>query len=306
MLQYYRKIAATDPFSSIPSRMPGCWVHVEQATHKDIETVCSIVQLHITDLIDALDFFELPRWELIQGNLIVFVRYPCEHETHQHTAPLTIVLTPEYFITISPTSSRLTQAILSQEGSIINAAPSHLFLSVLLRISQEFSSQIRQKRNHVMAQGKDLSGIDSEDISLLTKQEEILNQYLSSLDLFHNLLEDIHNTVPSLLNQKNYRDLDDIANAVKQSETLTMTLIKNIRNLRDSYQIIFANRLTKTITLLTALTIIFSIPNIVASIYGMNVKLPIGDNPHAFAFLMVIMLGISSLCGYWFYHKKWM
>jgi magnesium transporter len=57
---------------------------------------------------------------------------------------------------------------------------------------------------------------------------------------------------------------------------------------------------------LTALTIIFSVPTMIASIYGMNVDLPIAHEPHAFSILMLIIICCSALCGYLFHRKKWL
>jgi magnesium transporter len=126
------------------------------------------------------------------------------------------------------------------------------------------------------------------------------------LELFHAALKTAKTVDLPNLREKWHRDIDDIKNSVKQSENLCGSLIKNIRSLRDSCQIVFANKLTKTIKLLTALTIIFSIPNIVAGIYGMNVRLPLAESRHAFLYLMTLMFAISILCSYWFYRKKWM
>ena len=114
-----------------------------------------------------------------------------------------------------------------------------------------------------MASGKEIGSVVSEDISMLTEYEEILNQYLASLTPFADVLQKLINSSWKLLTEKTRRELDDILNAIKQSDYLCSSLIKNIRNLRDSYQIVFANSLTKTIKLLTALTIIFSIPKLV-------------------------------------------
>jgi len=50
-----------------------------------------------------------------------------------------------------------------------------------------------------------------------------------------------------------------------------------------------SNNLNVVVKLLTAITIILMIPTLVASIYGMNVKLPFQDNQHAF----LIIIGIS-------------
>ena len=100
--------------------------------------------------------------------------------------------------------------------------------------------------------------------------------------------------------------LNDLMNAVRQSEDVCRVNIKSIRSLRDSYHIIFTNNVNRTIKLLTALTIIFSIPTIVGSIYGMNVSLPFQTSPYAFLYLMGITLSISVLSIFWFIKKQWM
>jgi magnesium transporter len=305
MPTFYHKHPKENSFVITHTPEKGCWIHVDNATGTDISDISNLTKLHITDLLDSLDRYELPRIEVVQDTLLFFTRYPIEQDSHLHTMSITLILTPDYFITICPSSSSLIHNLMDNYPSSSNK-PSDLLVHVLLKISQEFAGQIRQKRNSVMAQTKDISSVDSEDISLLTKQEETLNQYLSCLELLHSALIKAINLNFVLLCKKCHRDLDDVANGIKQSENLCSSLIKNIRSLRDSYQIIFANNLTKTIKLLTALTIIFSIPNIVASIYGMNVRLPLGDNHNAFFLLMLMMIGISTLCGYWFYHKKWM
>jgi len=306
MLKFYRKNLQEGSFSTVSGPEKNCWIHAENATGEDIEKICALTKLHVTDLLDALDRYELPRVEVIQNNLLFFTRHPVEQESHLHTMPITVLMTEEYLVTISPSNSALIRGILeSNDTSTLSNVPD-FFVRVLLKVAQEFAGQIRQKRNSVMAQGKEIGSVDSDDISVLTKQEETLNQYLSCLELFHAALKTSNTLEFPLFCKQCHRDIDDIKNSVKQSENLCSSLIKNIRSLRDSCQIIFANKLTKTIKLLTALTIIFSIPNIVASIYGMNVKLPLADRPDAFGFLMVIMFIISGLCGYWFYRKKWM
>lgn len=302
---FYHKHPKENSFVITHNPEKGCWIHVDNATSDDLSQISSLTKLHITDLLDSLDRYELPRVEVTQDTLLFFTRYPIEQDSHLHTMSITLVLTADHFITISPSSSSLIHNLLDNYPSS-SYTPADLLVHVLLRISQEFAAQIRQKRNSVMGQTKEMSNVDSEDISLLTKHEETLNQYLSCLELLYGALTKTIGLNFHLLCEKCYRDLDDVANAIKQSENLCGSLIKNIRSLRDSYQIIFANNLTKTIKLLTALTIIFSIPNIVASIYGMNVRLPLGDNHNAFFLLMLLMIAISTLCGYWFYHKKWM
>lgn len=306
MLTFYHKNPKENSFSIINTPEKECWIHVDNATTEDIEKICNLTGLHITDLLDALDPYELPRLEIIQNNLLMFARHPIEQDAHRHTMSMTILLTNDYLITISPSTSSLIHNLLENPQSNQSSKVSDFFTQILLKVAQEFAMQIRQQRITLMNRGKEMNNIDSEDIFSLTKQEETLNQYGSCLELFHTALDKAISTKFPSLCSNCYRDIDDILNSVKQSESLCGNLIKNIRSLRDSYQIIFANKLTKTIKLLTALTIIFSIPTLVASVYGMNVKLPIADTRYAFSVLILIMFVISTSCGYWFYRKKWM
>jgi magnesium transporter len=306
MLTFYHKISKENSFTVVDGPEKECWIHVDNATSEDIKEICELTTLDTIDLLDALDPYELPRLEIIQDNLLVFARYPIEQDSHRHTMSITILVTADYLITISPTSSSLVHNLLATPRKDTSSKASDFFTQILFKIAQEFTVQIRKHRNILMNQGKEMRTVDSEDIFSLTKQEETLNQYESCLDLFSEALERAMTTKLPSLPSGCYREIDDILNSVKQSESLCMNLIKNIRSLRDSYQIIFANKLTKTIKLLTALTIIFSIPTLVASIYGMNVTLPIADSRYAFFVLMLIMFMISTSCGYWFYRKKWM
>jgi magnesium transporter len=60
------------------------------------------------------------------------------------------------------------------------------------------------------------------------------------------------------------------------------------------------------IKILTAYTIVVSIPTILASLYGMNVKLPLAEKDSAFfivLFLSFILMGFTALIFKW---KKWL
>lgn len=306
MLLFYYKAEHQDHFTQIKELKEGCWIHVEGATGTDLQFISQLTGLQTADLSDTLDFYEFPRTEKIHNNILIFTRHPIEQEGHLHTTTLTILLADSYFITISPSKSILIQDILQKNSFSLFYKSSEFLVQILLKIAYEFNQQIRKKRHSVMAQSKEMNAVDSEDIYSLTEYEEVLNQYTSALNPFHIALENLLKLDINSFHKKAIHEIDDIIISVKQSENLCDTLIKNIRSLRDSYQIIFANKLTKTIKLLTALTIIFSLPNMIASIYGMNVKLPLAEEPYSFSLLMISMFIISALCGYWFYRKKWM
>jgi magnesium transporter len=54
--------------------------------------------------------------------------------------------------------------------------------------------------------------------------------------------------------------------------------------------------------LLTAVTVILTIPTMISGIFGMNVNIPLGDNPYAF--WLIISLTVASSFGLIFLFLK--
>lgn len=306
MLRFFSKNAADEEFTQLANPEKGCWILSDQANSSDINAICAITGMEYADLQDCLDRYEMPRIENIKNHLLIFARYPTDHEIGLYTSTLTIILSESYFITISPHKSLLIENFVQRAPKVSTEQRSTLLLLLLLRITQEFNAQIRRVRYLVLTQEKEMVNVDSEDITALTKNEELLNQMLSALVPLRGVLQSIASGKSQIFYEKDKEQAEDLLNAVKQSEELCSNVVKSISGLRDSYQIIFTNNLHKTIKLLTSLTIIFSIPTMIASLYGMNVGLPLAQKPHAFALVMGIIFFISISGFILFRRKRWL
>ena len=307
MLLFYTKNDIDDDFVRIENPDPGCWIHVENATLDDVRYVASLIKLDQSDLQDSLDKYEIPRIEKIDDIIVVFARHPIvKRESGLFTLTFTIILSKDYFVTISPNSSSLVENFLSQKPKIAINQSSKFLLYILLKITQSFTANIKRIRTSVLKQEKEIDHIESEDITNLTLNEENLNQYLASLIPLRSVLESITTGKYFALHEKEQDLLEDLLNASVQSEDLCSTNLRSIRSLRDSYQIIFTNQLNKTIRLLTALTIILSLPTMVASLYGMNVNLPFSSSPLSFMFILLFIIVIGSVAYFIFQRKKWL
>ena len=306
MITIYDKGEHDDEFIEIPEPREGCWIHVEDATTNDINQISKLIDLEYTDMYDSLDRYEIPRVEKVDETVLIFTRHPMEPEAGLYTTTFTIILTKDYFITICPQKSQIVENFISQKPKLSPSNKSKFIIYILLKITQEYTLQIKKIRTSVLKQEKKMSYVDSRDITNLTHTEEILNQYLSSLVPMRSVLESITSGRYTLLYEKDQDLLEDLLNASIQSEDLCSINLRSIRSLRDSYQIIFTNQLNKTIKLLTALTIILSIPTMIASLYGMNVSLPGESAKYAFSVIMVLIVGLSILSLILFQRKKWL
>merc|ERR1711991_52950 len=92
---------------------------------------------------DALDRYEIPRVEKIDQTVLVFMRHPLHTESGLYTTTFTIMLTPKYFITICPGKSQITENILLQESKICPSQQSKFLIYILLKITQEYTVQIK-------------------------------------------------------------------------------------------------------------------------------------------------------------------
>src|SRR3990172_13317445 len=109
MIEYYFKTTREENFISLTEPKEGCWVHVDEATGSDLDEICRLTGLEISDVQDSLDRYEIPRIEKINHHTIIFTRHPIEHDVAVglYTSTLTMILTSQYFITISPQRNAL-------------------------------------------------------------------------------------------------------------------------------------------------------------------------------------------------------
>jgi magnesium transporter len=175
-----------------------------------------------------------------------------------------------------------------------------------MKITHEYTNSIKRVRASILGAEEPPKIVDSNAIVVLTKNEEILNQYLTSLVPMRNLLETMASGRYMNFYETDLDLLEDIMIAMHQSEDVCSVNIKSIRSLRDSYHIIFTNDVNRTIKLLTAVTIIFTIPTTVASVYGMNVTLPFQGKSYAFLLIMGITLMASIIAVALFRRNRWL
>jgi magnesium transporter len=137
--------------------------------------------------------------------------------------------------------------------------------------------------------------------------EDILNDFLSELVPINNILMHL------LAGRKNIKFSEDDKDILQDLQLETAQLIdeskgylKTIVNIREAYSNIMTNNLNRQIKILTTLTIVLTIPTIVGSLFGMNVKVPFADNP--FGFLIILISASLFSFGIFLYlkHKDWL
>lgn len=306
MIEIYFKTVRDTDFIRILEFRPGSWIYIKEATLEELHTISEITALDINDIRDSLDKYELPRIEHFDDNMLFFVRHPDSSEQGLYTATLAMILTPTFVIAISPHRSEIIENLIASNTPLGTTQKAKLILHILLKITQSYTNNIKKVRQSILGAEEPVKVIDSNAILVLTKNEEILNQYLTSLVPMRNLLETVASGRYMNFYEQDMDLLEDLMIAMRQSEDVCRVNIKSIRSLRDSYQIIFTNDVNRTIKILTAVTIIVTFPTIIGSIYGMNVPLPFQENPHAFWLLIAMTAMICFVTIMLFRKNRWL
>jgi magnesium transporter len=100
--------------------------------------------------------------------------------------------------------------------------------------------------------------------------------------------------------------LDDLIVETSQALEMANTYTNILSSTLDAYASIISNNQNEVLKRLTTLTILLTIPVLIASIYGMNVPIPYGETPYAFWLPVIISLIIlvAAAWGYWKRNKR--
>jgi len=132
--------------------------------------------------------------------------------------------------------------------------------------------------------GHDISNQDFVDFVLIEDEvNEFLSAMLPTTAILRRLLLGRH--IP--LFEQDQDLMEDLLLNTEQSIEGCRSHVKSITNIREAYTTISSNNLNQTIKILTVVTIMITLPNVIFGMYGMNILLPFQHEPWAFSAVLV-------------------
>ncbi|MFA6251993.1 MAG: magnesium transporter CorA family protein [Candidatus Paceibacterota bacterium] len=304
-MEIFFKDIKKEKLEKIDKLRDGCWINIEKAADSDLEYIAEITGLQIADLEDVLDQYELPRIEREGENIILFVRDIATNQGDSYTSPLAIIITNRYFITASIGKNKTIAGMIANGFSASTTQRTKLLINILLSISKNFMKEIKTAKAELSQRKKSLERVEDIDVIKLIEKEDVLDQYISALTPMKNTIESIFQGGYIQLYSFDNDLVEDLLIAIRQLLDNCSTTVKNIRALREAYQVIVTNRLNNTIRILTSLTVILTIPTIIGSLYGMNIDIPGESDKYAFYYILAFIVTITILLYILFKRKKW-
>ena len=293
----------------------SCWINLAEPTTAELEQVLSFSQVPRDFLTDPLDREERPRFENEDGVslVIVHVPYPVRGDEDDETVlpyetiPLGVVLFGQSVITICSQPTPVTSAFLDQIRRVCPPCDSNRFLFRLLwHAAVLFLRYLRDMHAKIEDLEDDLhESIRNEALlKLLTYQKSLV--YFSTSLKADNILINRLDHARQLNMTEDDRDVLDDAAVEYQQALETATIHAAVLNgTMDTFASVINNNLNNVMKYMTAATILLAAPTLIASVYGMNIELPMQHNVHAFAVITAISLLLAlSIVGLLFYLYK--
>jgi magnesium transporter len=305
MIKYYYRKSAKTLFTLSETHRAGAVGVIEHATDADVQHMAEKLNLDVHDLIDIFDTQEIPRLEMLDNAALLFIRtpLPLEDMSSLETQLCMVVLARKKIWIATPGDAPYVKELFGT-AKLTTIRPATVLLALLHSISRHYTQLTNQVSKKVNLTRQRFRQGSERDLEELLSFEAILNEYVSALAPMVQICKTLLSSKKIQTTESDEDLITEVLTNLSQTSEICLVNLKKIHALRDSFQIVFTNRLNHAVKILTAATIILTIPTMFASLFGMNVALPFSEMKHAFWLVVGIAVFVSVLSAVWFKRNK--
>ena len=311
MLKMFNTDIKTNKTKETDEFLKGNWINMVAPTEEEIKKVCENVNIEEDFIRYALDYEEKARidYEEDDNTILFIIDVPViEVESGNKvysTMPIGIIFVrDDYFITVSLTDNYIIQE-LEKKKNIITYKKSRLLLQIFYSNSERFLSLLKRLNKETeVAEGVLKNSMKNKELLKLLILKKSLVYFTTSLKSNEVVMEKTLRGNLIKLYEEDEDILDDAIIENKQAIEMSRIYSDILTETLDAYASIISNNLNGAMQFLTAITIILAIPTMISSYWGMNVPVPLQDNPFGFVVIVLFSLIIGLIAIIWLRRKQ--
>ena len=291
---------------------PGCWIALTNPTASEIIDIADAYQIDPDHLKAPLDEEERSRIEVEEEYTLVLVDIPSIEERSGKdwfvTIPLAIIMTNDVLITVCLEETPvLTSFMDGRVRDFHTFMKTRFILQILYKNATQYLQYLRiiDKKSEVIERKLHQSQKNEELIELL-ELEKSLVYFTTSLRSNEVVLEKLLRIEKIKKYPEDTDLLEDVIVENKQAIEMANIYSGILSGTMDAFASVISNNLNIIMKFLATVTIVLSIPTMIASFYGMNVNshgMPFADSPYGFAIVLGLTLLLSLFVAYIFNKK---
>jgi magnesium transporter len=292
------------------------WSHIVRPTEEDLQYLKDLHHFHPLDLEDCRSVINLrPKIDVYDDYYFLILHFPSfdTSQTFVDTKEIKVFWGKDYLITIGKShwlvkemfNSEKTKAISGQRMEV--GSSDILLYNILERLMQETQNLVEKVEKNVDSCGKALFSKNAEKtiekISITRKNVVLLNTMFKPQLLLFNKLQSgaIEGFAENM--EDYWGNILDYYQKIWDTVEDSGELIKGYSTTFDSLQVNRTNEVMKILTLISSILLPLTF---IASLYGMNIKLPMQDHPQSFFIVGMGMAAIAIGMIVYFKIRKWM
>ena len=281
------------------------WINLVNPTVEEIDYVQTSLNLDREALTAALDDEEGSRAEVTPKYTLILVDAPTREWRNGReeftTYPISITVTDTAIITVCLQELFALSNLITGKNktmNIVNVANRPRFvLQILFRIAINYQADLKYIEVKRMAIEESIrKATRRDDLFELHELESNLVYFKTSLSVNASIIDRISKQSRFISSTEDRDLMDDVIIETSQALEMTNTYSQIIKGTRQLVEADLNNSLANTMKFLTSITLIISIPTMIASFYGMNVDLPGMDFPYTYLILFGAMVVLSFVC----------
>ncbi len=297
----------------IQEPVEGCWIALTDPTATEIFDIAQKYEIEVDDLRAPLDEEERSRIEAEDNYTLILVDIPTIEERNDRdwyeTIPMGIVVTDKALITVCLEDTPILISFM--DGRVRNFytyMKTRFILQILYRNANMYLHYLRiiDKKSEQIEGQLHRSQRNKELIELL-ELEKCLVYFTTSLRSNEMVLEKLMK-IDSIKHYPEDEDLlEDVIIENKQAIEMADIYSNILRDTTEAVASIINNNLNIVMKFLATVTLVISVPNIIFSAYGMNVRsegMPFADSPFGFPILCCFALGVCLILVFIMAKKK--
>lgn len=254
--------------------MLDVWLRAERPT-EDEQSLLVGLGIDEDILHDALDPHEVPRLEIENSWAYFITRVPdIGDDFNDFTTPILFAFNGQQFVTVSRDSlGRLWQPFIDKT-LVSSRRQKQMFLLMIDEIARSYQNRVAHINRQMRAVTHNINSLRPKQIATIVEYERKLNDYLDALLPTNVALEKLLGNKGLKFREDDLEEIEDLSVDLEQVIVRCKALLRTIQNVRDSYRAVMDTRLNETMRILTLVTVMLTIPTMLAGLLGMNVKLP--------------------------------
>ena len=276
--------------------IPMTWCSLVNPNEEELLQVATHLKVDYDLLNNSLDADERSRIEQEKNSLAIIINLPLlDDEGNFDTLPCGLVLTAKNFITICARDNRVLGSFNRSTAPTFNTRNRARFLlNILYRCTQFYLRYLKiiNRRTEQIEYALRKTTSNKELFQLMEIQKSLV-YFTTALKDNHLVLLKLLRMVknPSVTKLVNFNAddvdlLDDVIIENKQAIEMVDMHRSILEGMMDGFASIISNNVNLVMKFLAAITIILSIPTMLASFWGMNVPVAFATDPNGFWWVM--------------------